>query len=114
MEIKEIHKDRAIRLLMKNHYRKTIPVLNKVFLGGFINGELKAVMTLGWGTRPKETIKKIFPNLDVKDYYEIGRMALDNDLPKNSESIFISKCIKYIRNNENIYPKSCSFYHQSY
>lgn len=98
-QIKEVDKSRAIRLLMNNHYRKTIPVLNKVFLGGFINDELKAVMTLGWGTRPKETIEKIFIDVKVNEYWEIGRMALDNSLPKNSETQFIGQCIKYIRKN---------------
>lgn len=98
-EIAEVERERAIRILMKNHYRKTIPVLNKVFLGGFLNGELRAVMTLGWGTRPKHTIKKLFEELDTKDYFEIGRMALDNSLPKNSETQFIGKCIHYIRAN---------------
>ena len=99
MKIKEISKSEALYLIFNNHYSKIMPRLSKHFLGGYIDNKLVAVMTLGWGTRPKHTIKKLFPNLDTKDYYEIGKMCLLEELPKNSESIFISKIFKFVKHN---------------
>lgn len=95
--IKEINKIEAKSLIEKFHYSKILPRLNKVFLGGFVNGELVAVMTLGWGVRPLHTIKKLFPSLRSKDYFEIGKLCLDERMPRNSESMFISKCLRYTK-----------------
>lgn len=69
-----------------------------MFLGGFdSNDDLVAVITLGWGVRPLHTIRKLFPSLESKDYLEIGKMCLDDKMPRNSESQFLSKCFKYIK-----------------
>lgn len=98
-EIKEIMKSDAEYMIKKFHYSKTMPRLNKIFLGGVVNSVLVAVMTLGWGVQPKATIKKIFPSLDTKDYFEIGKLCLDEKMPRNSESQFISRCLFYVRKN---------------
>lgn len=99
MEIREIHEDRAERFILEYHYMKYLPQLNDFFLGGFIDGELAAVMSLGWGVRPRHTIQKIFPELDTEDYRAIGRLCAVEELPKNTESHFISKCIKHLKAN---------------
>ena len=97
--IKEISKDEAFKLVWKFHYNSSLPRLIKHCLGGFIDDELVAVMTLGWGVRPLHTIKKLFPSLTAQDYYENGRMCLDDKLPRNSESQFISECVEFIKIN---------------
>ncbi len=97
MEIKKISKEQSLRLIVEYHYSKVMPKLNKVFLGGYFEGQLMAVMTLGWGVRPLHTIKKLFPSLGTKDYWEIGKLCVADELPKNTESEFISKCIKYVK-----------------
>lgn len=99
MEIREIKEERAKQLILEYHYMKYLPQLNDKFLGGFIDGELAAVMTLGWGVRPRHTIEKLFESLGVEDYRSIGRLACVEELPKNTESHFISKCVKYIQRN---------------
>lgn len=99
MEIKKISQKEALRILIRNHYRKSIPKLNKVYLGGFIDNKCIGIMSLGWGVRPVHTIKKLFPSLDTKDYFEIGRLCLEEFMPKNSESVFISHCMRYIKQN---------------
>lgn len=99
IEIREISKERAKKMVFEYHYTKYLPQLNDFFLGGFIDDELCGVMTLGWGVRPKHTIQKLFPSLGVDDYRSIGRMALVEELPHNSESHFISQCIKHIKRN---------------
>lgn len=96
--VKEITKEESVKLIHGFHYSKVLPRLNKSFLGGFDeNDELVATITLGWGVRPVHTIKKLFPSLDSKDYYEIGKMCLDDKMPRNSESQFLSLCMKYIK-----------------
>lgn len=97
MNIKKISKREAQRLIVDYHYSKVLPKLNKLFLGGFINDDLVAVMTLGWGVRPLHTIRKLFPSLSSKDYWEIGKMCIIDEMPKNTESHFISECIKYVQ-----------------
>jgi hypothetical protein len=54
-------------------------------------------MSLGHGVRPRHTIQKLFPSLGVEDYRAIGRLCAVEELPKNTESHFISKCIKHIK-----------------
>jgi len=99
MEIKEIDESRAERFILEYHYMKYLPQLNDFFLGGYIDGELGAVMSLGWGVRPRHTIQNVFPSLGTEDYRAIGRLCAVEELPKNTESHFISKCIKHVKRN---------------
>lgn len=102
IEVKEITKQEAEELIKKFHYSKIMPRINKLYLGGFIKNKLVGVMTCGWGTQPKATIKKLFPSLDTKDYWEIGKFCMEESMPNNSESHMLSKCLKYLKKN---YPK---------
>lgn len=97
MEIREVPEERAERFILEYHYMKYLPQLNDFFLGGYIDGELAAVMSLGWGVRPRHTIQKLFPSLGVDDYRAIGRLCAVEELPKNTESHFISQCIDYLK-----------------
>jgi len=101
-EVKEISLPEAKALIQKYHYSKVMPRITKYAIGGFIKDELVAVCTLGWGVRPLHTIKKAFPILDTKDYYEIGKLCVSDDCPKNTESYFISRVIKWIKSNLDI------------
>lgn len=98
-EIKEIDKETALKMVQKYHYSNTLPKLNKHFIGFYLDGSLVGVVTLGWGTRPLHTIKKIFPSLETKDYYEIGRMCMTEEMPRNSESQMLSQLVKWIKKN---------------
>ena len=67
------------------------------------------VITFGWGVRPADTIKKLFPKLPcvegsedptdkiARHYLEIGKLCLLDELPKNSESRFISSAMKFLK-----------------
>lgn len=99
-EIKEISKQTALEMIQKYHYSNTLPKLNKHFIGFFLNNEIVGVITLGWGTRPLHTIKKIFPSLESKDYYEIGRMCMTEEMGKNSESQMISQLVQWLKVND--------------
>lgn len=97
--IKEVTKDIALDMVEKYHYSNTLPKLNKYFIGFYLKDELVGVVTLGWGTRPRHTIQKLFPSLDTKDYLEIGRMCMLEEMPRNSESQMLSQLIKWIKIN---------------
>jgi len=96
-EIKQINKLEASSFVYKHHYRKTMPRLNKLYYGGFYNGTLVAVVTFGYGTQPMATIKKMFPKLTTADYYEVGRLCLVDELPRNSESNFLSRVFNILK-----------------
>lgn len=96
-EIGEVSKDVALHMVQKYHYSNILPKLNKHFIGFWLNDRLVGVITLGWGTRPEHTIKRIFPSLSTKDYFEIGRMVMTDDMPRNSESQMISDLCWYIK-----------------
>ena len=98
-DVKEITKDEALAMIQRYHYSNTLPKINRYFLGFYIGGVLVGVITLGLGTRPLHTIKRIFPSLGTGDYLEIGRMCMTEDMPRNSESQMLSQCVKWLKKN---------------
>jgi len=126
-KIKEISKYEAAELVQTYHYSKVMPTLTKYFLGCFLEDELVGVLTLGWGTQPRHTFNKLFPqeeilkkkeiiddmNLvdlksldefehDINDwYYEIGKMCMKPEMPRNSESQMLSGVVKWMKENTN-------------
>ena len=96
-EIREIPKYDAVEFVRLHHYSPVMPSLTKHWLGGFLDEELKAVMTLGWGTQPKATINKMFTGLGTKDYYEIGKMCMLDEMPRNSESQMLSGVVNWMK-----------------
>lgn len=95
--ILEVNRYIATEFVQKFHYSPVMPKLTKHFLGFFLENKLVGILTLGWGTQPRQTINKLFPGLESKDYYEIGKMCFDDALPKNSESQAISLTIKWMK-----------------
>ena len=100
MYVKEIDKATAFELIKKYHYSSQLPRLTKVCLGFFTKeNEYVGALSLGWGTRPKHTIKILWDELESSDYWEIGKMALTDKMPRNSESQFLSLVVRYIKEN---------------
>jgi hypothetical protein len=97
--ISEISKPSAVAFVQTHHYSKVMPRLTKHYLGVHTDGKLVGVLTLGWGTQPLHTIKKLFPNCTSADYYEIGKMCMSPDMPRNSESQMLSAVIGWMRKN---------------
>lgn len=98
-EIREIDKSTALEMVKKYHYSNSLPRLNKLFVGFYLEDELVGLVTLGWGTRPRHTIQALFPSLDTKDYFEIGRMCMTEEMPRNSESQMLSQLGKWLKVN---------------
>ena len=76
-----------------------MPKFTKHFLGCYLENELVGVLTLGWGTQPKATIAKLFEGFDTKDYYEIGKMCMKEEMPRTSESQMISAVVSWMKDN---------------
>lgn len=102
--IKEIDKATAIEFIQKYHYSKILPRITKYYLGCFKENDtrLYGVITLGWGTQPLQTIKKIFykDNLKTTDYLEIGKMCFLPDCNKtNFGSQIIKELVRWMKDN---------------
>ena len=109
-KIKEIHKVYATDFVQKYHYSPVMPGITKHYLGFFLDKELKGVLTLGWGTKPRHTFNKMFPSFNilvenkeeplVNYYFEIGKMCLSDDLNKtNAGSQMVSITIQWLKEN---------------
>ena len=99
MELRPIKKSLSEEIVKRIHQSNTLPKTTKYALGVYIDDVLEGTITLGYGTRPKHTIKKMFPSLDTKDYLEIGRMCINNDFKTNTESQMLSKTMKWVKRN---------------
>ena len=77
VSISEIDKETAVGFVQKYHYSKILPRLTRHYLGCFEGDNLCGVITLGWGTQPLQTIKKLFykHTLITTNYIEIGKMC---------------------------------------
>lgn len=103
MYIKSVDKVQAIDFVQEYHYSKVMPRLTKHYLGLFQDDRMLGVLTLGWGTQPLQTIRKLFPDTDyqTKDYFEIGKMCLHPDFNKtqNTGSQFVSLVKNWMKVN---------------
>jgi len=95
--VEYINRSYALSLIVKYHYSTVMPRLTKFYIGGFEGKKLVGVFTLGWGTRPHHTIAKLFPSLSTADYFEVGKLCVADEMPKNSESQFIAQVIALIK-----------------
>lgn len=92
----------AMSLIREYHYSVTMPRHTRYWLGLFCDGELWGVMTLGFGTQPLHTIRKVHPSLCSDDYLEIGKMCVIDAAPRNTESQFLSLVIHWLRRNTDL------------
>lgn len=79
------------------HYARISPSTTIICYGLFVNDELVGITSWGYGVRPKHTIKKLFPCLDVTAYLELNRFCVLDKMPRNTESWFISRVIDRIK-----------------
>ena len=100
--VEEVSEEFVYTFVRNYHYSPVFPVLTKHWLGIFLNDKMVGAVTLGWGTQPKGTIRKMFPNHEFEsgDYYEIGKMCMSDDLPKNSESQMIKSVVNWLKTKD--------------
>ena len=102
--LEEIPFEQAAEFVLQHHYSKVMPKQTKLVLGAHKGkgGPLVGVITFGWGVRPQDTLRALFPSLDngpgfAKQYLEIGKMCVHNSEPKNTESRLLSLAAKYVK-----------------
>lgn len=94
--IKEIERDKANDIIIKNHYSKKIYSATYIHLGVFMNNELVGVLQYGYAMNPA-SCGSVVEGTEINQYLELNRMWLNDKAPRNSESKAISYSIKYIR-----------------
>ena len=99
--VKEIPRNDANKIIIKNHYSKKFYNASYIHLGIFMNNELIGVLQYGYAMNPSSQAS-VVKNTEIKEYLELNRMWLDDKAPRNSESKAISYSIKYIKRK---YPK---------
>jgi hypothetical protein len=90
----------AKRFCHRWHYSNIFPPHCMIALGFYDEQGLAGVAIWGWGVRPKHTIKKLFPSLTTTDYWELNRLCCREDKPKNTESWFLSRCMRWLKEHQ--------------
>lgn len=98
--IEEIERNKANKIIIKNHYSHKYYNATYIHLGVFINKELIGVLQYGYAMNPASG-SSVVKGTELNEYLELNRMWLDDKAPRNSESKAISFSIKYIRNKFN-------------
>lgn len=99
--VREIHRDRANAIIMRNHYSRKFYSASYIHLGVFIDGELYGVLQFGYAMNPASA-GSVVEGTDLDEYLELNRMWLDDFAPHCSESRALSYAFKFIRRK---YPK---------
>jgi adenine modification enzyme len=96
--VKEIERDLAYEIIIKNHYSKKGDSIahNKINLGIFIKGELLGVLQYGYAMNPA-SCDSVVEGTQIDEYLELNRMWLSDKAERNSESKALSYSFRYIR-----------------
>lgn len=104
LEVRKIDRKIANELIVKNHYSHKFYNLSYIHFGVFLGDDKENVMGVlqfGYGMNPASGNKLWTEPITSKEWLELNRMWLHDDLPKNTASRAISMCITLIK---NLYP----------
>lgn len=99
--IREIERNLSNKIIIKNHYSGKVTMSVLLHLGLYIDKKLEGVLQFGHAMNPK-SVSNIVEGTETDMYLELNRMWLSDIAPRNSESMAISYCLKYIKGK---YPK---------
>jgi adenine modification enzyme len=99
--VKEIDRNIANDIIVKNHYSKKYYAASYIHLGVYLNNAIIGVLQYGYAMNPA-SCGSVVTDTEMGEYLELNRMWLDDIAPKNSESKAIAYSIKYIKGK---YPK---------
>ena len=94
--VKEIDRNKANQIIIKNHYSKKFYNATYIHLGVFIDDEIVGVLQFGYAMNPASA-GSVVEGTELNQYLELNRMWLDDKAPRNSESMAISYAVRYIR-----------------
>lgn len=95
--LEEVPLELARDFVLHHHYSKVMPKQTKEVLGFYRDEKLVGIVTLGWGVRPTDTIRQLFPSLEAKDYREIGKMCVEDSEPHGTESHLLSMTLQWLK-----------------
>lgn len=94
--VKEIDRNRANDIIVKNHYSKKFYNATYIHLGVWIKNELLGILQFGYAMNPA-SCSSVVKGTEIDQYLELNRMWLDDKAKRNSESMAISYAVRYIR-----------------
>lgn len=94
--IKVIPSKLANDFIKKHHYSGKVVPNSNLHFGAFLDGNLHGVLSYGSSINKKATINLV-DGTKWNEFLELNRMALDDYLPRNSESRCISQSLKLIK-----------------
>lgn len=94
--IKEIDRNKANDIIVKNHYSKKYYNATYIHLGVYMKNNLVGVLQFGYAMNPASG-GSVVKGTANDQYLELNRMWLDDIAPRNSESMAIAYSIRYIR-----------------
>lgn len=95
--IKEIERQVANDIIVKNHYSKKFYNATYIHLGVYFNNKLMGVLQYGYAMNPA-SMSSVVESTSIDEYLELNRMWLSDDILINyAESQAISFSIKYIK-----------------
>jgi adenine modification enzyme len=96
LQIEVLERDLANDIIRANHYSGKIYNATYIHLGAFYRDELVGVAQYGYAMNPTSQ-ESVVPGTGPKEYLELNRLWMDDAMPKNSESAFLSLTMKYIK-----------------
>lgn len=100
MEIKQIEPKDTYDFILNKHYAQRLPSISLAY-GLFINNNLEGILTIG-----KPASNSLCEGICGKEYkqyvYELNRLCVNDGLPKNTLSQFVSKVLKKLSDRKII------------
>lgn len=100
MYIKPIEKEKAKNIIINNHYTGKWSSCRYSF-GILKNDKIVGVCIYGYPVG-RRVVKSITPSMEKEDVLELTRLWTEDSLPKNTESWFLGKTFKWLRENTSI------------
>lgn len=100
MEIREIQPKETYEFILKKHYAQRKPSISYAY-GLFIHNQLEGILTIG-----KPASNSLCEGICGKGYkqyvYELNRLVVNEGLPKNTLSQFVSMVLKKLKHTKII------------
>ena len=96
LSCREINRDLANSVIVKNHYSHKYYSATYIHLGVFMGEEMVGVLQFGYAMNPASQ-ESVVKDTKIDEYLELNRMWIDDKAPRNTESQAISYAIKYIK-----------------
>lgn len=101
ISVKEIEREKANKIIIKNHYSHKVYNGSYIHLGVFVDDNLVGVLQYGAAMNPASG-NSVVSGTQIENFLELNRMWIDDSAGNTSESQAISCSIRYIKHR---YPK---------